>query len=58
MHQQLTHVAIALAHPDIDLAQHMVDLLRVAAGDRVAHQLDLDLQESQRLGDRVVQFTR
>ena len=56
--QQFAHVAVAFAHPRVDLGQHRLHALRVAAGQRVAHQLHLDLQEGQRLGDRIVQLAR
>ena len=58
VHQQLAHVAVAFAHAQIDFAQHVLHLLRIAAGDGVAHELHLDFQESERLRDRVMQFAR
>ena len=56
VHQQLAHVAVALAHARVDLGQRLLDLLRVAAADGIAHQLDLDPEKGQRLRDRVVQL--
>ncbi len=56
--QQFAHIGITLAHTGIDLLQHALGLLRVALVERVLHQLHLDLEEGQRLCDRIVQLTR
>ncbi len=58
MQQQLAHVGRALAQAGVELVDGEPDLRRIAAPERAAQQLDLDLQEGQALGDRVVQLAR
>ncbi|MCY1313423.1 hypothetical protein D9M70_639460 [compost metagenome] len=58
MHQQLAHVVDALAQAHVELVERGLHLLRLLFLHRRAQQLDLDLQERQRLGDGVVQLAR
>ena len=58
MDEQFAHVAVALAHAGVDLREHLLHALLVPAAEGVAHQLHLDLQERERLRDRVVQLAR
>ena len=58
MHQQLAHVADALAQPDIEFVQRLVHLRGLAFLGGDAQQLQLDFEKHQRLRNRVVQFTR
>ena len=56
--QQLAHVAVALAHAGVDLGERALRTGSVGTPERALQQRDLDLQERERLGDRVVQFLR
>ena len=58
MHQQFAHVVDALAHAFIEFIQNLVHLVGLRPLARAAQQLDLDLHERERLGDRVMQLAR
>ena len=58
VHQQFAYVGVAFAYPGVDLGQDPLCLQRVLLVEGVLHQLHLDLQERQRLCNRVVQFAR
>ena len=58
VNEQFAHVAVAFAHAGVDLAQRPLQLLRIAVGERLAHQMHLDLEKCQRLRDGIVQFAR
>jgi hypothetical protein len=58
VHQQLAHVGQAFLHAGVEFAQRAFDVRGVLAFERAAQQADLDLQECEALGDRVVQLAR
>ena len=58
VHQQLAHIAVALANAGVDLFEDGAHRSRIAGAQGVAHQLHLDLDEGERLRDRVVEFAR
>ena len=56
--QQLTNVTVTFFHAQINFFEDFCHGIRFAGFDGVTHQLHLNLQKRQRLGYRVMQFTR
>ena len=56
--QQLAHVGIGFLHAGLDLVGDAGDARLVARGDRAAQHLHLQVEERERLRDRVVQLAR
>ena len=50
------HIAIALAHPDVNFVERTLHLRAVPGCEGVTHHVHLDLDKCQRLRDGVVQF--
>ena len=58
MRQQLAHVVVTFLHSFTDAAEHLLNFTACFAPQRVLEHLHLDVQERQRLGDRIMQFAR
>ena len=58
MHQQFAHVIVALVNAAPDQFERGTHLCVVVAADRLVKQLELDIEKSEALSDRVMQFVR